>query len=151
MKLSKLLATRQSLLRQAHLAAQAHAFATTLRLADRIDAARLRGPVRLQPADPADERYWPTLTALAGSQAVLEEHFSDEDLVDLADAAVLALENEFSEFDFQLEDLAENIVAPLRAALEEAGVAIDTLPRAQPDAATGNNDGPQNGHSNAHR
>lgn len=125
MKLSKLLAARQSLLRQAHLAALAHAYVTAQCLADRIAATQLHGRVRLQPAEPREERYWPTLTALEGNQSVLEEHFSDEDLVNLADASLLALENEFSEFDFPLEDFGETVAAPLRSALEEAGIVLD--------------------------
>lgn len=140
MKLSKLLATRQSILRQAHLATLAQAFATSRRLADRIATANLRGLVRLQPAEPREERYWPTLTALEGNQSVLEEHFSDEDLVDLADAAVLALETEFTEFTFSLEELADKIVAPLRAELEEAGVSLDLDRKPQPNLATEKND-----------
>lgn len=135
MKLSKLLATRQSILRQAHLATLAYAFATSHRLAARVTNAKLQGPVRLQPADPREERYWPTLTALEGNQSVLEEHFSDEDLVDLADAAVLALETEFTEFTFQLEELAEKVVTPLRAELDEAGVTLDLDEKPQPKLA----------------
>jgi predicted metal-dependent hydrolase len=140
MKLSKLLASRQSILRQAHLATLAHAFVTTKRLADRVATAKLRGPVRLQPADPRDERYWPALTALEGNQSVLEEHFSDEDLVHLADAAVLALETEFTELNFHLEDLGEKLVAPLRAALDEADITLDPEDEKQPNVTAKNNE-----------
>lgn len=137
MKLSKLLASRQSLLRQAHLATLAHALVTMKRLADRIFAAKLRGNVRLQPANPHEERYWPTLTALESHQSLVEEHFSDEDLVDLADAAVLAIDANFSELEFRLEDLAEKFVTPLRNALEEAGVALDLDTQSQTNLAAG--------------
>lgn len=137
MKLSKLLASRQSILRQAHLAALAHALVTMKRLADRVQTAKLRGRVRLQPANPHEERYWPTLTALESNQSLLEEHFSDEDLVDLADAAVLAVESDYSELEFRIEDLPEKFVQPLRATLEEAGVALDLDIRTQPNLTAG--------------
>ena len=139
MKLSKLLASRQSILRQAHLATLAHALMTTQRLAARVGTAKLRGRVRLQPADPAEERDWPTLTALETNQSIIEEHFSDEDLVNLADAAVLALESEFSELEFQLEELADKIVLPLRQELEGAGVTLDLDEHNQPNLTAGNN------------
>lgn len=137
MKLSQLLATRHILLRQAHLASLAHAYHALQRLAARVTAARLHGLVRLQAADPAAERYWPTLTALAGNQSVIEEQFSDHDILELADAVALAIAANYDELDFQLEDLAEKFVAPLRRALEQAGVAVD-LDRAEPNLATGN-------------
>lgn len=139
MKLSKLLATRHILLRKAHLAGLAHAYHALQRLAARVAAARLHGLVRLQPADPATERYWPTLTALEGNQSVIEEQFSDDDIMELADAVVLAIEANYDELDFQLEDLAEKFVAPLRVALEQAGVAVD-LDRAEPNLAAGNSE-----------
>src|SRR4051812_22342233 len=125
MKISKLLATRQSLLRQAHLASLAHAYFTLRRLAARIATVGLRGPVRLQPAEPRDERYSPALTALEGSQARIEEHFSDRDLMQLADAVALAIESDFDEIEFDLEDLEQFFAAPLRFALEQADVMID--------------------------
>lgn len=137
MKLSKLLASRQSILRQAHLATLAHAFMTMKQLADRITSAKLRGRVRLQPVNPHEERYWPTLTALEANQSLLEEHFSDEDLVDLADAAVLAIEADYSELEFRIEDLAEKFVVPLRATLDSAGIILDLDPQTQANLAAG--------------
>ena len=64
MKLSKLLATRQRLLRQTQLANLAYAYPTLRRFAVRIGNANLSGLVKLRPADPEDESYWATLTAL---------------------------------------------------------------------------------------
>jgi hypothetical protein len=125
MKLSKLLATRQSLLRQAHLASVGHAYFTLAELAARIERVGLRGGVRLIPADPREERYAPALLALEGSQAQLEEHFSDSDLLHLADAVALAIESDFDEIEFDLENLAQFFVAPLRFSLEQAGVVLD--------------------------
>jgi hypothetical protein len=125
MKISKLLATRQHILRQAHLANLAHAYITLRRLADRIATARLRGLVKLTPSDPRQEEYWPTLTALEGNQSVIEEYFADEELLAMADAVVLATESEFTEIEFRLEELAERFVQPLRAALDHAGIDMD--------------------------
>jgi hypothetical protein len=125
MKLSKLLATRQGILRQARLANLAYAYTTLKRLADRIANARLSGAVRLQPADPTEERYWATLTALEGNQSVIEEQFSDQDILDLADATVFAIGGEFAAIEFPLENLREQFVAPIRELLDEAGVIVD--------------------------
>jgi hypothetical protein len=140
MKLSKLLATRQSLQRQAHLASLAHAWFTLGRLADRIARVGLHGLVRLQPPDPREQRYAATLTALEGSQAQLEEHFSDDDLLQFADAVALAVEAEFDEIEFNLEDLRPYFVAPLRFALEQARVTMD-LDDKQPKLAQESNSG----------
>lgn len=137
MKLSKLLATRHSLLRQAQLASLGHAYLTLQQLAARVVNAHLRGLVRLQPAAPAQERYWPTLTALEGNQSVIEEQFSDADIMDLADAAELAINANYEELEFRLEDFADKLVIPLRRALEQAGVAVDVA-QWEPDLATGN-------------
>jgi hypothetical protein len=125
MKLSKLLATRQGILRQAWLANLGYAYATLKTLADRVETAQLSGRVRLQPADPTEERYWAALTALEGNQSVIEEHFSDQDVLDLADAAVFAVGAEFGEIEFPLENLAEQFVAPIRTTLDQAGVILD--------------------------
>jgi len=132
MKLSKLLATRQRLVREAHLATIAQAYFTLQRLAARVTRAKLRGRVRLQPADPRAERYWPTLTALEGHQSLIEEHFSDEELMELADAAVLVVEADYEAVEFALEEMADHFVAPLRSALEQAGVALDLEDQAAP-------------------
>jgi hypothetical protein len=125
MKLSKLLALRQNLLRQAHLASVAHAYFHLSELAARIARVGLRGSVRLAPPNPSEERYAPALIALEGSQAQLEEHFSDSDLLHLADGVALAIESDFDEIEFDLEDLAQFFVAPLRFSLEQAGVVLD--------------------------
>ena len=128
MKLSKLLATRQRLLRQTQLANLAYAYTTLRRFAVRIGNANLSGLVKLRPADPEDESYWATLTALEGSQSVIEEHFGDQELIELADAMTFATEADFSELDFRLEELGEKFIEPLRQTLESAGVTLDAEP-----------------------
>lgn len=125
MKLSLLLLQRPALLRQTRLANLAFAYSTLTEFARRIARARLRGEINLKQAAPDAGRFWASLTALEGSQSVLEEHFSDEDLMDLADA--IALTTGASELDltFPIEQLAEKFLAPLRLKLEQRGVSID--------------------------
>ena len=125
MNLSKLLASRQALLRQTQLANLAFAYATLRQIAARVANANLRGLVRLRPADPTQEAFWASLTALEGSQSVIEEHFGDRELIEFADAMAYANETEFKELDFRLEELNERYVAPLRHVLISSGVVLD--------------------------
>lgn len=125
MKLSQLLRQREALLWQSRLANLAFAYGQLAGLAARIAAARLRGPVRLQSADPAAERYCPELTALAGSQAVIEEHFTDENVLDLADLLGFLTGRDDVNTTFRLEDLTAEFLTPLRRKLERAGVDFD--------------------------
>lgn len=125
MKLSQLLNARQLLLRQAGLANLAFAYHLLSRVATRLHRARLTGRVRLQSADPDADRYWATLTALDGRQSLIEEHFTDEDLNDLADALAFATNRDELDLTFDLEDFASDFVAPLRTALEQAGITVD--------------------------
>ena len=124
-KLSTLLARRPALLRQARLANLAFAYATLHDFAQRIARAQLAGSVRLRHAAPQADRYWATLTALEGNQSVIEEHFADQDLMDLADVLAFATGNEAVDVTFDLEDIADNFVTPIRLELEKEGVVID--------------------------
>lgn len=139
MKLSKLLTTRQALLRQAQLANLAFAYAVLDRFATRIANANLRGLVKLRPADPSEERFWATLRALEGNQSVLEEHFADHELIEFADAMAFAAEEEFTELDFRLEELGEKFLLPLRHMLELSGIEIDVA-REEPNVAADNSE-----------
>jgi hypothetical protein len=65
------------------------------------------------------------LTALEGNQSVIEEYFDDDDLMALADAIAYAVGHDLSDLEFNLEELSGKYVAPLRHALDKAGVAID--------------------------
>jgi hypothetical protein len=131
MKLSILLAQRSALLRQARLANLAFAYEALAKFAARIARAQLRGAVLLKSAAPDQERYCATLTALEGSQAVLDEHFTDEDVMELADVVAFLRGNLAADDAFRLEEVAERLLAPLRAELERAGIAIDE-PAEQP-------------------
>lgn len=124
-KLSTLLSQRPDLLRQARLANLAFAYETLAACAERIARAHLTGRVTLSAADPDAGRYCATLVALEGSQSVIEEHFTDEALMDLADVVALVRGHPTEEVTFRIEELAEIFLAPLRIELEREGVAID--------------------------
>jgi hypothetical protein len=124
MKLSFLLDQRQALLRQARLANLAFAFDRLGDFNTRIARARIRGEVRLQQAAPNAERFWASLTAQQGSQAVLDEHFTDEDLMDLADVIAYATGENEIDLTFRIEELGERFLDPLRARLQRAGVIL---------------------------
>lgn len=128
MTLSSILIQRQTLLRQVRLANLAFAYDTLTRFAERIARARLRGRVCVKQAAPDAEQYWATLEALDGSQSVIEEHFTDEDIIDLADVISYLSGQESLDLVFPLEELGERFLAPLRAELEQAGVALESGP-----------------------
>lgn len=125
MKLTKLLAQRGALLQQVRLANLAFAYDQLADFAGRISRAQLGGKVELKPADPGTGLGWATLTALEGSQSVIEEHFTDSDLMVLADIIVYLTGQENPVFTFHLENLPEEFLAPVRRELEQNGVRID--------------------------
>ena len=129
MKLSHLLHQREALLRQTRLANLAYAYRRLGDFATRIVRARLRGKVCLQTADPSVERYWPVLTALEGNQSVIEEHFSDENILELADLLVFITGEDDAETHFRLEELEEKFVQPLQSQLEQAGIILEAEER----------------------
>lgn len=123
MNFHQLLHQRDALLKQAHLANMTFAYQRLGDFSARIARARLQGPVRLHPGHPESERPWPQLTALEGSQAVIEEHFLDEDVIDLMD--ILAFLGRATGPDgqvFHLEEIADRFQAGLRRELERAGL-----------------------------
>lgn len=122
MNFHQLLHERDALLRQARLANTAYAYRRLGEFAGRIARAQLHGVVRLDSGDPAGERPWPGLTALDGSQAVLEEHFLDEDILELADILRFLGVDTGSGVSFRLEELAGRFLPGLRRELEQAGL-----------------------------
>jgi hypothetical protein len=123
MNFHQLIQQRDGLLRQARLANLAFAGQRLGVFAARIARARLRGLVRLRTGDPTAEQPWPGLTALEGSQAALEEHFLDEDGVELADIlGFLGEDVAGGGFTFRLEELEDRFLSPLRQELESAGI-----------------------------
>ena len=141
MKLSTLLSIHERLLQRARLANMACAYGTLRHFAVRVRHMRLHGLVELSQPDATAERNWADLTALEGSQALLEEMFTDEDLMDLADAVAFARGIERLTIRFRLEELETEFVLPLEAALRRAGVALD-LPAETYDDWTRNTAGP---------
>ena len=95
------------------------------RLATVAVKAGLRGLVRLNPGDPAGERPWPELVALDGSQAALQEHFLDEDILELRDILVFfGGEIAADGLTFPLQELGDRHLPALRRELEQAGIAV---------------------------
>ena len=127
MKLSILLAQRPALLVEARLANLAFAYAKLSDFAVRINRARIRGSVCLQQPTPEAGPGWTPLTALETNQSIIEEHFTDEDLIDLADAVAFITGESSLDLTFPIEHLAERFVAPLRHQLEQAGVTFDHI------------------------
>lgn len=130
MNISQLLEQRETLLRQARLANLAFAWVRLSRLARRIERAGLRGRVTLRPPDPDEGRPWPTLAACDGSQAVIEEHFLDEDVLELEEVLTF-LRGEGIELPstFALDEFPRRHLGDLRQTLAGAGVA---LPEVEP-------------------
>lgn len=128
MNLSTLLSGRTQLLHQAHLANLALAHEILATFAGRIATARLRGRVLLCFPSPEEERPWATLTALDGAQSVLEEHFTDPELMDLADVLRFLLtqddEPDPTALEFRWESFASRFLDPVRARLQRAGVRL---------------------------
>ena len=125
MKLSHLLHQREALLRQTRLANLAYAFRRLGDFAARIAAARLCGKVCLQPADPGAERYWPVLTALEGNQSVIEEHFTDEDILELEELIFFVTGEDDTETVFRWEEIGSRFMRPLRRQLMQAGIRLE--------------------------
>lgn len=136
MNFDQLLQQRESLLRQARLANVAYAYRRLGEFAARIAGARLQGLVRLQAGDPAGDQPWPGLIALEGSQAVIEEYFLDEEIVELTDILrYLGEDLAATGVTFRLEELGARCLPGLRHELETAGIAKPPLHdrQARPD------------------
>lgn len=125
MKISKLIATHHAIIQQARLANLAQAYVTLRRCAERVHRARLCGLVNLRQPDGTEGRMWASLTALEGSQSVIEEHFCDEELMEFADAVAFARGIELLDITFRIEALMPEFVHPLEAQLKQAGVDFD--------------------------
>ena len=107
MKLSFLLAQRQALLQQARLAHLAHAYDRLDDFARRVARARLHGQVRLQVTSQETGHFAAALTAVSGAQSVIEEHFTDGDILRLADAVTDVTGRLELDLTFPLEELTD--------------------------------------------
>jgi hypothetical protein len=125
MKFRQLLLQRDVLLRQARLANLAFAYQRVSEFTRRIERARLRGAVTFHPGDPSAADPWPRLVADEGAQSVIEEHFLDEDIVELGDILAFLCEDGDAEMTFRLEELGDRLLPRLREELAAGGVAPD--------------------------
>lgn len=129
MKFHQLLQNRDTLLHQTRLANLAFAHDRLTAVGARIARARLHGAVTLSLADPAEGRAWPVLLSFATSPAVIEEHFTDADIAELADILTFLHEGAgTTEFHFRLEELAGRYLPGLQRELAQAGVAPAPAP-----------------------
>lgn len=126
MKLSQLVGARQHLLRCAHLANLGFAYRLLEDYATRIERARMTGLVNLKSPEAGEETCWAELTAVEGHQSIIEEHFTDEDLMDLADAVAYMTDCDAVDVTFRLEHFTEVFLVPLRSVLDEAGIDMDS-------------------------
>lgn len=125
MNFHQLLQQRDAVLRRARQANLAYAYARLGLFAERIARSRLRGVVAVRPGDPAGGQPWPGLVALEGSQAVLDEHFLDEEMVELTDIlAFLGEDLPADGFRLRLEDLATRYLPRLRQELVAEGIDV---------------------------
>ena len=130
MNLSTLLAQRPALLRQLRLTNVAFAYQRIGDFLARAERAQLRGTFTLRQPAPDEGRYWATLVPLEASSSVVEEHFTEEDLMELADVLAFTAGKpgaENHEMTFQLDDLRDAFLEPLRNELKRAGVAVDQV------------------------
>jgi hypothetical protein len=137
MNLSQLLTQRGALLQQANLANLAFAYSQVTKFAARIARARLSGEVTLRHAAPELERYCATLTTVKGCQSVIEEHFTDEDVLDLADVIAFLSGQNRLDLTFPIQDLAARFAAPLAIELQRLGVTLDSHPTLERPADDG--------------
>lgn len=128
MNLSKLLTHRESLRRQTYLANLGFAYLQLCEFQRRFARAGLRGPARVSTCKPEEERFCATFVVEECSPSVIEEHFTDIQVYELAEFLALAQPEQGPDFSFTIETFGERFIAPVRRELESAGVAVDALP-----------------------
>jgi len=127
-KLTELLQARDSLVRRATLANMAYGYRLLSEFSERIRRADLRGLVAIRSPETNGEN-WASLVALEGSQARLDEHFSEEDVMDLTDAIRYVTGGEIHiDLTFRIEDVGHMFLTPLRDTLQGYGVVFDSAP-----------------------
>lgn len=123
MTFDDLLSYRDELLQHARLANVAYAYQWLNDFTTRIARSGLRGEVMLRSADAEGAPRRPVLFAEDFSQAVVQEHFLEDEIAELA--RVLAFVHNGSviiELKFRLEELAPRFLPALRRELEEADI-----------------------------
>jgi hypothetical protein len=124
MNISHLLAHRDAYLARARLANLACAHEKLRNFADRLARAGITGSVRLRSTGPDDEPSVPTLAGLDSHPAVIEEHFTDEDAVDLVDVLRFLRGEEAVDLVIAAPDIPTTLLAPIQAELRRAGVSL---------------------------
>ncbi len=125
MNLSTLISQRNALVRQAHLANVAYCYSSVRLLAHRLQAANLRGLVYLKRTQSIEGDYSESLTALEGSQSLIEEHFAEADITDLLDTVAFIQGEPLVNLCFRLDELSDRFITPLCEVLERSGVQMD--------------------------
>lgn len=136
MNFEKLLHHRGALLRSARLANLAFAYARLGEFSARLRRAGLLGALTLELPDDENERFWPALVAHGAAPSLVEEHFLDEEILELVDVfAFLREEGEPVGDTFSLATIEERWRPRLRERLQRAGVtglAAPAAPRREP-------------------
>lgn len=123
MKFDDLLNYRDELVRHARLANVAYAYQWLSDFGARLAASGLKGEVELRAADAEGNPRRPSLGAVDFSQSVVEEHFLDAEIAELAE--VLAFVHNGSvvvALKFRLEEVAARFLPALRRELEESDI-----------------------------
>lgn len=123
MNFEKLLHHRGALLRSARLANLAFAYARLGEFSARLRRAGLLGALTLELPDDENERFWPALVAHGAAPSLVEEHFLDEEILELVDVlAFLREEGEPVDDTFSCESIDRCWRPRLRERLRQEGV-----------------------------
>ena len=131
MNLNTLLASRDRVNEQARLANTAFAYVTLQRYAHVVERAGLCGWVQLQQPHPEEERYAAALSGATVNQAVLDEHFDEDDVAALADAVAFSLGSPCLDVRLRIERLEHDFVPALAGVLKRAGVVLGPVQQSE--------------------
>ncbi len=138
MNFAELLHQRDGLLQQARLANLAFAHERLAEYALRLRRAGLSGAITVQAADPAAEIAWPTLVAPDIARAVLDEHFLDEDAVELDELLeFLRAEGVAVQDTVCRADIEGRLLPWVRRELARHGVRLPSRPASRPGVSPG--------------
>lgn len=127
MNISYLLAHRDAYLQKARLANLAYAHEALRAFAERFARAGIAGRVRLQSTSPDDDRFIPTLTALDANQSIIEEHFTEEDAIELTDLIGFISGEDDIDLTLTAREFTETLLPPVRFELESKGIELPPL------------------------